>query len=81
MLVILKYGTSPLSAALREITKPDVVCTCALVVAADTDGVSAIGLTVMVKVWVGEVLSPGAAPLSCRNTSTLAAPKAFAASV
>src|SRR6266576_4748992 len=50
MLVILKLVTSVLSAALRVMTRPEVVWVFTLVVAFVTDGVSAIALTVMVAV-------------------------------
>jgi hypothetical protein len=56
MLVILKCVTSPPSAALRLITRPDALCTSSFVVALVTDGVSATGLTVKTKVSV--ILSP-----------------------
>src|SRR5438132_1081665 len=45
--VILNCVTSVLSAAFREITRPDVVCVSSVVVALVTDGVSAIGVTEM----------------------------------
>src|SRR5260221_546759 len=52
MVVILKTVTSPPSAAFRVMTSPDDDCTFASVVALVTDGVSAIGFTVIVAVAV-----------------------------
>ncbi len=50
--VILKCVTSVPSAALREITRPLVVCVSSLVVALVTDGVSANGLITRLAVSV-----------------------------
>ena len=50
--VILKCVTSAPSAALREITRPLVVCVSSLVVALVTDGVSATGLITRLAVSV-----------------------------
>jgi hypothetical protein len=47
---ILKCVTSPLSFPFRLMTRPEVVWTCAFVVAPVTDGVSATGVTVMAAV-------------------------------
>src|SRR5262249_59096712 len=75
--VILKCVTSDPSAALREITSPDVVCTCASVVAGVTDGVSPTGVTVMVAVTTPPPSPPSLAAVDA-CTSKLPAPKKVA---
>src|SRR6267143_3109930 len=62
MPVILKCVTSAPSAALRLITRPEVVCVSSLVVALVTDGVSATALTVKVA-WLVLPHSPVSTPL------------------
>ena len=61
MPVILKCVTSTPSTALREMTRPDVVCVSSLVVALVTDGVSATGFTVMLAVAAVPFSSPSKA--------------------
>ena len=68
------------SAALRETTRPDVVCVSSLVVALVTEGVSATGLTVMVAVTTLPP-SPPSLLLSDACTWKLAVPKKFAEGV
>ena len=55
MLVILKCATSAPSAALREIARPDVLLMSSLVVAPDTEGVSAMPAISMVMVLADRV--------------------------
>src|SRR6266850_5897054 len=75
--VILKWVTSAPSAGLREITKPEVVCVFALVVALVTDGVSATALMLKLTVAVPLVFglaTPLVVPLSSIVYWKLAAP-------
>jgi hypothetical protein len=60
--VILKWVTSAPSAGLREITRPEVVCVFALVVALVTDGVSATAMFAKLAV-AGALVLGSATPL------------------
>ena len=76
MLVILKCVTSAPSPAFGVMTRPDVVWTCALVVAGVTDGVSATALTVIVAVTTPPPSPPALALVeACRSKD--AVPKKF----
>ena len=83
MLVILKLVTSAPSDGLRLIINPEVVCALTVVDALVTDGVSAIGLIVMVKLCGADVSWPPLAvpPLSTSTIVIVALPFAFAAGV
>ena len=67
MPVTLKCVTSVLSAALRESTRPDVVCVAGVVLALVTAGVSAIGLIVMVELAVEPPRPPSALLVEART--------------
>ena len=76
MLVILKKATSAPSAALRVITRPEVLCTSSLVVASVTDGVSGSGVTVMARSSASVSAPPSPAlPRSSVAMERVAAPK------
>src|ERR1041385_2880145 len=81
MLVILKLVTSVPSEGLRLIINPEVVCVLTVVDALVTDGVSAIGLTVIVKLCGADVSWPPLAvpPLSTSTIVMVAMPFAFGA--
>ena len=80
MLVILKCVTSAPSPALRQMTRPLVVCVSSSVVALVTDGVSATALTVIVAVTALPP-SPASALLVEACTSKLPVPEKLAAGV